>query len=138
MSCVKGRISFLADLPLYQTEKPYLALLSPKANSLIDPAIPRHNLEWEDHILKVKDIRNSTEYHLGTTGFEVHRHHSKVKEVTQDSKCTHSNVAAYQRETETFLKGYLDALWINCYGFRVSLLPSTLRELESTWLICSD
>lgn len=71
MSSILGRICFLADLPLYNTEKPFLALLAPDVNARLAPDIPRHNLEWEEHILKVRDIRNCTGYQLETSGFEA-------------------------------------------------------------------
>jgi thiamine pyrophosphate-dependent acetolactate synthase large subunit-like protein len=130
MSSILGRICFLADLPLYNTEKPFLALLAPDVNARLDPAIPRHNLEWEEHILSVRDIRDRTGYQLETSGFEACRHQSQIRNIIHGSKVTHADVEAYQRETATFLKAHLDALWITCYGFRVCLTHVRRRESD--------
>lgn len=121
MSSILGRICFLADLPLYNTEKPFLALLAPDVNARLAPDIPRHNLEWEEHILKVRDIRNCTGYQLETSGFEACRHQSQVREIIHGREVTHADVEAYQQETASFLKVHLNSLWIICYGFRVRM-----------------
>jgi hypothetical protein len=48
MPDVKASIEYLAPLPLYETEKPYLALLPPSED--FDPDTQRtDNLEYEIH-----------------------------------------------------------------------------------------
>src|SRR5436190_7366703 len=98
-------IEFLADLPLYQKEKPYLALLPPSPDR--DPDKERlDNLEFEvHHGIAITDIRNSKDFTIDKCGFEVLSHESQYL-AFQDVE----DVDAYKRETENLLRTTLGAV----------------------------
>ncbi len=107
-------IEFLADLPLYQTEKPYLCLLPPEQG--IDPDEVRlDNLEFEKQTnIKVEDIREHPELHIDACGFEYLQHQSKIAEFTETA-----HVDAYKRETEELLKDRFCATKVLTYEVRL-------------------
>src|ERR1700690_2042808 len=94
-----AEVEFLADLPVYQTEKPYLCLLSPDQN--IDPDQVRlDNLEFEKHSnIHVEDMREHPELDIDECGFEYTQHQSPISNFTDPA-----DVDAYKRETEGLLK----------------------------------
>src|SRR5438034_10716671 len=99
MPDITADIDFLADLPLYQREKPYLALLPPSPDR--DPDKKRlDNLEFEIRKgITIMDIRNTEGFTIGECGFQVLTHESR--------HLAFSNVAyvdSYKRETEQLLQ----------------------------------
>ena len=109
-----AEIEFLADLPLYQTEKPYLCLLSPEQK--IDPDQVRlDNLEFEKHSnIKVEDIREHPELQLDDCGFEYFQHKTAISEFTNPA-----DVDAYKRETEDLLRDRFAAAKVLTYELRL-------------------
>jgi hypothetical protein len=109
-----AEIEFLADLPLYQTEKPYLCLLSPEQK--IDPDQVRlDNLEFEKHSnIKVEDLREHPELRLDDCGFEYIQHETAISEFTNPA-----DVDAYKRETESLLRDRFVAVRVLTYELRL-------------------
>ena len=109
-----AEIEFLADLPLYQREKPYLCLLSPEQK--IDPDQVRlDNLEFEKHSnIKIEDIREHPELRLEDCGFEYLQHRSAISEFAVPA-----DVDAYKRETEGLLKDRFEAVRVLTYELRL-------------------
>jgi hypothetical protein len=109
-----AEIEFLADLPLYQTEKPYLCLLSPERG--IDPDQVRlDNLEFEKHSnIKVEDIREHPELQLDDCGFEYLQHQSAISEFTDPA-----DVEVYKQETEGLLRDRFAAVKVLTYELRL-------------------
>jgi hypothetical protein len=109
-----AEIEFLADLPLYQAEKPYLCLLSPEQK--IDPDQVRlDNLEFEKHSnIKVEDIREHPELRLEDCGFEYFQHRTTISEFTNPA-----DVDAYKRETEDVLRDRFAAVKVLTYELRL-------------------
>jgi len=110
MPDVTADIEFLADLPLYQKEKPYLALLPPREDR--DPDKQRlDNLEFEVHRgITITDIRDTKGFTIEKCGFEVVSHESQhlaFRDV--------ADVDAYKRETEHLLRTTLGAVHVLCY-----------------------
>ena len=112
MPDVIADIEHLADIPLYEAEKPYLCLLPPSAN--LDPD-KLHNLSFEIHPdILITDIRDrEDEFNLTTSGFQVVNHHTELLkfEVVDD-------VNAYKRETEKVLCKELGGVHAVCYELR--------------------
>src|SRR3984957_18430587 len=109
-----AEIEFLADLALYQTEKPYLCLLSPERK--IDPDQVRlDNLEFEKHSnIKVEDIREHPQLRLDDCGFEYFQHKTAISEFTSPA-----DVDAYKRETEGLLRDRFAAVRVLTYELRL-------------------
>jgi hypothetical protein len=107
-------IEFLADLPIYQTEKPYFCLLSPEQKIDFDK-VPLDNLEFEKHAgINVEDIREHPELCLDDCGFEYFQHQSAVGQFTQPAE-----VDAYKRETEDLLRERFAAAKVSTYELRL-------------------
>lgn len=114
MPANRADIEFLADLPIYQTEKPYLCLLPPDQN--IDPDHVRlDNLEFEKHSdVGVEDMREHPELRLDDCGFEYIQHKSTISEFTDPA-----DVDAYKRETEGLLRDRFAAVKVLTYELRL-------------------
>jgi hypothetical protein len=109
-----AEIEFLADLPLYYIEKPYLCLLSP--DQKIDPDQVRlDNLEFEKRSnIHIEDIREHPELRLEECGFEYVQHKTAISSFTHPS-----DVDAYKRETEDLLKDRFAAVKVLTYELRL-------------------
>lgn len=109
-----AEIEFLADLPLYNIEKPYLCLLPP--DQKIDPDQVRlDNLEFEKHSnIHIEDIREHPELHLEDCGFEHVQHKTAISSFNHPS-----DVDAYKRETEGLLKDRFAAVKVLTYELRL-------------------
>jgi hypothetical protein len=109
-----AEIEFLADLPTYNVEKPYLCLLPPDQE--IDPDEVRlDNLEFEKHSnINVEDIREHPELRLEDCGFEYVQHKSAISEFSSPA-----DVDAYKRETESLLRDRFAAVKVLTYELRL-------------------
>lgn len=112
MPDVKASIEYLQKLPLYETEKPYYALLAPKEG--YDPDAKRlDNLEYEVHDnITIADVRG-LQPTLGDFGFEVLHHESEHLGLETREECEE-----YRRETEEMLRERLGAVFVKCYEVR--------------------
>jgi hypothetical protein len=113
MPDIQADLEFLADLPLYASEKPYLCLLEPREG--LDPDKDRlDNLEYETHYgITITDMRGRPELSLENAGFQALKHTSCFKDVVGIE-----DVNAYKRETEQLLLGTLKASYVLCYDLR--------------------
>src|SRR2546421_6824053 len=109
-----AEIEFLADLPLYNREKPYLCLLSP--DQKIDPDQVRlDNLEFEKHSnIHVENMREHPGLRLEDCGFEYVQHKTTISEFTGAA-----DVDAYKRETDALLKDRVGAARGRAYDLRL-------------------
>jgi hypothetical protein len=114
MPTISATIDFLADLPRYETEKPYFYL--PGKDEDIDPEDPRlNNLEFKSHHdIEVKDIREHPELELTKCGFAVVNHESSV-----NSFNLLTDVETYKSETQELLKNYFSADRVLTYEVRL-------------------
>lgn len=97
-------IDHLADLPLYQTEKPYVVVaLSTQRDT------PTNNLVFEKHDgVTITDIRGrDKEFTLETAGFEIMRHKTTVEHFDTIEGCKQ-----YQKEMADHLKTYFEAEYV--------------------------
>lgn len=113
MPKIVATVDFLADLPLYDTEKPYFYL--PGKDQEIDPEDPRlNNLEFESHTVEVEDMREHPELTLSTCGFTFINNTSSNLQFQ-----TPSDVDAYKRETEELLTSHFSAVKVLTYEVRL-------------------
>jgi hypothetical protein len=119
-------LTFLADLPLYETEKPFYALLRPAEDfdpndldSNYEPPHPTNNLEYETkHNIPISNLRGiESKFYLEKHGFEVLPHTSRF---ANDLK-TPSSIDRYKKEVQEMLKQRFDADYVFCFEARVSL-----------------
>jgi hypothetical protein len=121
MPDIQANLEFLANLPLYETEKPYLALVPPRPD--FDPDTERmDNLEWETHTdITITDIRGQIDIlTIDKCGFQVMQHSTGVKEFDGMK-----DLRAYREETEALLRDTLQASYVLCYDLkvRIRLIP---------------
>jgi hypothetical protein len=114
MPDILTKLDFLANLPLYTYEKPFLCLLPPDQG--IDPDEVRlDNLEFEDREgILVKDMRNLPGLTLNTCGFQYIHHRSNFLRFT-----TPDDVKAYKVDTENMLRELCGAVHVLCYDLRL-------------------
>jgi hypothetical protein len=117
MPDITASLEFLADIPLYDEEKPFLALMPPLDG--FDPNVQRtDNLEWEiHHNVPITDIRDrGQEFTIERCGFLVANHTSQ--HLALDSV---ESLRAYRKETEELLHKTLGATHVVCYEHRVRI-----------------
>jgi hypothetical protein len=114
MPDITADLEFLADLPLYQHEKPYLALLPPSLGK--DPDQERlDNMEFETHsAIPITDIRGRARFTIEECGFEVLPHSSQHLSFENVD-----DVDAYKKETELLLCQRFQAVHVECYHLRL-------------------
>lgn len=112
MPDITASIEYLQKLHLYETEKPYYALLAPKDG--FDPDAQRlDNLEYETHSdLLIKDMRD-IQPTLASHGFQVLKHKSKALSLS-----TREEVGDYRHETEEMLRNQFDAVFVRTFEVR--------------------
>ena len=114
MPLLHARLDFLADIPLYQHEKPYVVLLP--AHEKSDPDQRLNNLEWEAHDVLMTDIRGIWDtLDIDRCGFQAIRH----KTASSDFHSV-PDLRAYRKETESLLKERYPSSYIVCYDLKVS------------------
>ncbi len=113
MSCVETSLEYLAKIPLYDDEKPFLALT--RLEDGHDPDKERlSNLVYETHAVKITDIRLCRDFHIDEAGFQVLKHPSSVRSLKDIP-----GMQNYKTETEKLLTGFFKALRVVCWDFRV-------------------
>jgi hypothetical protein len=126
MPDVQSTLEFLANIPLYQQEKPYFVL--PLAGSTIDPdKDPVTNIKLVPEELTIYDIRQQgQEFSIGTNGFQIIKHRTQALPVNNIE-----SLKSYKTETEDMLKGlYPDAECVHTWDFRVRGSKRFVRCLE--------
>jgi len=117
MPDITTSITFLKDLPLYKTEKPFFVFLS-QTDSKLATGHRTQNLEYEvrDGIL-ISDVRGRQDDFTATVaGFEIVKH-----ETAQTIIETPEHIAAYRTEIEKFLGLKFDAVEVICWEIRVRI-----------------
>lgn len=113
MSSVETHLEYLARIPLYDDEKPFLALTLLEDGH--DPDNERlSNLAYETHAVKITDIRTCGDFLINEAGFQVLKHASSVR-FLKDIQ----GMQNYKTETEQLLTGFFSAIKVVCWDFRV-------------------
>ncbi|KAJ9617238.1 hypothetical protein H2200_000959 [Cladophialophora chaetospira] len=114
MPDVHSALDFLAKLPLYETEKPYLYL--PSSDEGLDPNVTKlDNLKFENHSgILIRDMRLHPELRFDECGFDFHNLPSHYKRF--DSA---GDIEGYRVETEKLLKERFHAEKVMVYEIRL-------------------
>ncbi|RMZ86696.1 hypothetical protein DV736_g6080, partial [Chaetothyriales sp. CBS 134916] len=114
LESVKATIEFLAKLPLYETEKPYLLL--PSEHQGLDPdEIRLNNLEFEHHDdVIIKDMRQTKELSVDCCGFEFYPHSSAISSFHDAG-----DIEEYRVETQHLLASRFGAEKVMTYEIRL-------------------
>ena len=114
MPDVKTAIEYLAKLPLYETEKPYLLL--PGKDQGLDPDKTRlDNLEFERHAdILVSDMRDKPSLDINECGFEYYTHQSRYETFGRSG-----DIEGYKQETQQLLKHRFNAVKVLTYEARL-------------------
>ena len=114
MNAVKTTLDFLADSPVYDTQKPFVVLREINHRG-------RHrnaqltNIEWDVRPVLVNDLRlQSNDFTLESAGFQILDHvssHLRFTDIPSMSK--------YQQETESTLTQLFEADFVLCYDCKV-------------------
>jgi hypothetical protein len=125
-------LSYLADLPLYKSEKPFYALISPTEEFLAldqgEPFVPEHslsNLEFQvHHNIPIQNLRGQDEtFSVQKHGFEVLSHVSSAWQKLNSPDA----IEAYKREVDELLVQKFGAVYAYTFETRVhSPSPSIL------------
>ena len=111
MPGITAALQYLAPLPLYKTEKPYLALLS-NGKEFYEKGVRLDNVEFQDYEgITVHDMRGNKDLTVEKCGFQMlnHKTSHNLQFQTMDDR------EAYKVETEELLRNLLDAVYVNTY-----------------------
>lgn len=112
MPDIVASLEHLANIPLYDEEKPYCVLVSVENRQ---EGVPTDNLFFEHHDTIIRDIRgHEDEFTVEKTGFTVVLHKTTVNNFR-----TLDGLQEYQRETSDFLKTYFKAEEVVCWDVKV-------------------
>lgn len=117
MPTMKVKIDFIADIDLYNHEKPFAALASPGTVTVGEDQL--QNLQWQTHgDIDIVDIRGIEEqFTLDECGFQIVKHPGqKVSYATTDE------LELYKQEIGQLLSSLLGAVKVHCYEARVGQL----------------
>ena len=114
MNAVKTTLDFLADSPVYDTQKPFVVLRDIKHKGTHKNA-QLTNIEWDVRPVLVNDLRlQSNDLTLESAGFRILDHvssHLRLTDIPSMSK--------YQQETENTLTHLFEADFVLCYDCKV-------------------
>ena len=107
-------IDFIADLSLYETEKPFFVYPS-LTQSKYSPDDELSNVQWETHPVTVHSIRDTPDLVFEQAGFRYLEHESAYLSANDLD-----TAAKYQKETEELLGSCFNAEFIKCYIYKVA------------------
>ncbi|KAI3528608.1 hypothetical protein CSPX01_16116 [Colletotrichum filicis] len=119
---IQTRADFLADLPIYEDEKPYYLHASDSASDRLDQ-IKITNVEWDTRPVTVRSMRDNTNIGLDKTGFTYWKHESQY---LPHRGMNEEKVEKYRTEGEELLRSVFDADFVRCYDFKSKLLSGLM------------
>lgn len=114
MPNITATLSFLANLPLYRVEKPYVII--PEAGREDIGLDDLTNVETEKHeAIEITDIRDSiSTFKLDTHGFQILPHTTKYPRLDKLPQCK-----GYQKEMSDLLEKHLGAEHVVTWDLKV-------------------
>jgi len=124
MPDISASIEYLADLPIYQTEKPYGALLA-NGTEFFAKGKRLDNIFFEEHECIVSDVRDKPEFTLERCGFQICE---QVSNTLSDFQ-TKEEADIHKKEIAESLKKKFDAVHVNTYDLRtrINLEPTRTK-----------
>jgi hypothetical protein len=117
MAIIVAPLRFLERLPLYQHEKPFVAVVTPEVG--FNPDV-HTNVRLEEHHVPITDIRGGIEdFKLEQCGFQIVPHSSAHLDFQNVEE-----TEAYKRENADWLKEHFAAEHVVCWDFKVRRMRS--------------
>jgi hypothetical protein len=116
MPPVTTSLEFLANSPVYETDKPYIVF--PLAGEVVTDEDSKRlsNIQFQSHPLTIEDAREGGPFTLETSGFQIFPHE------TQSIHFSDLNsVRRYQNEMDAFLAELLKPEFVMSYDCKVCL-----------------
>ena len=104
----------MADLPIYEEEKPYYLHASASAGEHLDD-IKFTNIEWGARLLTAYSMRDNPDISLERNGFCYVEHKSDCIPTAEGGL---SGVAKYRRYCEALLRGLFQAEFVHCCCYK--------------------
>ncbi|KAJ4390721.1 hypothetical protein N0V93_004319 [Gnomoniopsis smithogilvyi] len=123
MPGITANLEFLADLPLYKTEKPYGALLTNGAKHFAQ-GHRLDNIVFTHHSCNLIDVKNDESKTLSNNGFQIFRQHSD----SMWNVNTLDGARRHREEIAAWLKNKLDAVFVHTYDLRTRLNDEADRD----------
>lgn len=119
---IDAEIEFLDLLSLYETQKPFVAMVGTENEHFIDNGDERlSNLKFSKHAVQIQDIRARFDWDISTQGFVP-----LAMPYKEPFEFVDSWVQPYRVHTEAVLKEYFDAEEVLCYDLKAS---------EADWIL---
>lgn len=128
MPDVKASLRFLADLPIYHAEKPYLKEVPPDGVTLEPKLMTWTNWDFEEvEGITIRDVQDQIgNFSIDREGFEIVHHKSKHLALNDEA-----SIESYQHEIETLLEKEYGAVFVKLFQTKVRVsLPLLLNSLE--------
>jgi hypothetical protein len=112
---IDAEIEFLDRRPLYETQKPFVAMVGTENEHFVDNGDERlSNLKFSKHRVQIQDIRARADWDISTQGFVP-----LAMPYKEPFELVDSWVQPYRVHTEAVLKEYFDAYQVLCYDLKV-------------------
>jgi hypothetical protein len=112
---IQTTIDFLADLPLYEEEKPYYLHASAAADDRLD-VVKITNIEWDTKPVTVHSMRDNPDLDFEKNGFCYVKHESKCP---PHPAMGLDHVERYRQESEALLRDLFQPEFVLCYDYKV-------------------
>ena len=114
---IQASIDFLANIPLYDDEKPF-HYHAPAAIDIDEDKIQTTNIQWDSRLVTLRSMRDRNDLNLETNGFSYVQHKSKCLPYEGSGLDV---VRQYKAEAEELLSSLFNAAFVYCYDYKVSL-----------------
>lgn len=111
---IHAHIDFIANLPLYESEKPFFVYPPVTQDRSISNEEDLSNVQWETHAVPVQTMRRVAVPDFDQSGFKYLEHQSSTLPTS-----ARSNAREYQKETEAVLQDHFQAELVKCYIYKV-------------------
>ncbi|KAF4458061.1 hypothetical protein F53441_136 [Fusarium austroafricanum] len=110
-------IDFIANLPVYEHEKPFF--LHPSATAEEVDKIKTSNVQWDARSVTLHSMRKNPDISLEKSGFCYIQHESKhlpAPNMGSDA------VMKYRQESEDLMRSFFNAEFVHCYDYKVRVV----------------
>ncbi|KAI8304279.1 hypothetical protein K4K61_006267 [Colletotrichum sp. SAR11_59] len=124
---IRTQADFLADLPIYEDEKPYYLHASDAAGDRLDQ-VKITNVQWDTRPVTVRSMRDNPDIGLNKSGFTFWKHKSNY---LPHQGMSEEMVSKYRTEGEDLLRSAFNAELVRCYDFKMRKnAPMTLEKFD--------
>lgn len=120
---IGAEIEFLDRLPIYDTQKPFVVMVSTDNDHFTNSDQRLSNLKFSKQPVQVQDVRARSDWDICTQGFVP-----LAMPYSKPFPLEDSWVQPYRKHTEALLREYFGASEVLCYDFKagksIQSLPS--------------